>query len=59
MRAPCVIAREQSRAEWVVQGTRARAIYNAGHGLGGAFLDQDFNAVEHVIDTNITEAARS
>ncbi|RZA17222.1 MAG: SDR family NAD(P)-dependent oxidoreductase [Lysobacteraceae bacterium] len=27
---------------------------NAGHGLGGGFLDQDFRAVQHVIDTNIT-----
>src|SRR5829696_8599607 len=27
---------------------------NAGHGLGGAFLDQDFRDVRHVIDTNIT-----
>lgn len=27
---------------------------NAGHGLGGAFLDQDFAAVLHVINTNIT-----
>ena len=27
---------------------------NAGHGFGGAFLDQDFNELEHVIDTNIT-----
>ena len=27
---------------------------NAGHGLGRAFLDQDFSAVQHVIDTNIT-----
>jgi short-subunit dehydrogenase len=27
---------------------------NAGHGLGRAFLDQDFKAVRHVIDTNIT-----
>lgn len=27
---------------------------NAGHGLGHAFLDQDFNEVRHVIDTNIT-----
>jgi uncharacterized protein len=27
---------------------------NAGHGLGGAFLDQDFDEIEHVIDTNIT-----
>jgi short-subunit dehydrogenase len=27
---------------------------NAGHGLGGAFLEQDFRQVQHVIDTNIT-----
>lgn len=27
---------------------------NAGHGLGGAFLDQDFAEARHVIDTNIT-----
>lgn len=27
---------------------------NAGIGLGGAFLDQDFEEVRHVIDTNIT-----
>ena len=27
---------------------------NAGHGLGRAFLDQDFAEVRHVIDTNIT-----
>ena len=27
---------------------------NAGHGLGGAFLDQDFKTVLHVINTNIT-----
>lgn len=27
---------------------------NAGHGLGGAFLDQRFDDIRHVIDTNIT-----
>jgi uncharacterized protein len=27
---------------------------NAGHGLGHGFLDQPFDAVRHVIDTNIT-----
>ena len=27
---------------------------NAGHGLGGAFLEQDFDDVKHVIDTNVT-----
>jgi uncharacterized protein len=27
---------------------------NAGHGLGKAFLDQDFDEARHVVDTNIT-----
>ena len=27
---------------------------NAGHGLGKAFLDQDWDAIRHVIDTNVT-----
>ncbi|HEX2115555.1 MAG TPA: SDR family NAD(P)-dependent oxidoreductase [Alphaproteobacteria bacterium] len=27
---------------------------NAGRGLGKAFLDQDFNDIRHVIDTNVT-----
>ncbi|HMN78459.1 MAG TPA: SDR family NAD(P)-dependent oxidoreductase [Burkholderiaceae bacterium] len=27
---------------------------NAGHGLGHAFLDQDFAAIRHVVDTNVT-----
>lgn len=27
---------------------------NAGRGLGGAFLDQDFAEIRHVIDTNVT-----
>ena len=27
---------------------------NAGHGLGRAFLDQDFEEARHVIDTNVT-----
>jgi short-subunit dehydrogenase len=27
---------------------------NAGHGLGKAFLDQDFREARHVVDTNIT-----
>jgi uncharacterized protein len=27
---------------------------NAGHGLGRAFLDQDFVDIRHVIDTNVT-----
>jgi short-subunit dehydrogenase len=32
----------------------AALLANAGHGLGHAFLDQDFKDVRHVIDTNIT-----
>lgn len=27
---------------------------NAGEGLGHAFLDQDFDAIAHIVDTNIT-----
>lgn len=38
-----------------VQGRKVDALLaNAGHGLGKAFLDQDFDEVRHVIDTNIT-----
>ena len=29
-------------------------VANAGHGLGQAFLDQDFDEIQHVIDTNVT-----
>lgn len=32
----------------------AALLANAGHGLGHAFLDQEFDDVRHVIDTNIT-----
>jgi uncharacterized protein len=32
----------------------AALLANAGHGLGHAFLDQDFKDVRHVIDTNVT-----
>ena len=32
----------------------AALLANAGHGLGGAFLDQPFDAVRHIIDTNVT-----
>src|SRR5215217_2933021 len=31
----------------------AALLANAGHGLGGAFLDQDFEQAGHVIDTNV------
>lgn len=32
----------------------AALLANAGHGLGKGFFDQDFTAIRHVIDTNIT-----
>jgi len=42
----------------LVQAANGRAVdgllANAGHGLGKAFLDQDFDEVRDVIDTNIT-----
>jgi short-subunit dehydrogenase len=38
-----------------VQGRPIDALLaNAGHGLGQAFLDQDFDEARHVVDTNIT-----
>jgi len=38
-----------------IKGRPVKALLaNAGHGLGHAFLDQDFDEVRHVIDTNIT-----
>ena len=41
---------------WQAIGGRPVALLlaNAGHGLGGAFLDQDFEAIRHVVDTNVT-----
>lgn len=41
---------------WTAAGSRPvdALLANAGHGLGRAFLDQDFNEVRHVIDTNVT-----
>ena len=37
------------------QGRKVDALLaNAGHGLGRGFLDQNFDDVRHVIDTNIT-----
>lgn len=41
---------------WAAAGGRRvdALLANAGHGLGRAFLDQDFGVVRHVIDTNIT-----
>jgi uncharacterized protein len=39
----------------VADGRRVDVLFaNAGHGLGGAFLDQDLTDIRHVVDTNIT-----
>ena len=44
--------------ERLLSATRGRPVdfllANAGHGLGRGFLDQEFEKVQHVIDTNIT-----
>ena len=44
--------------EELYAAARGRAVdallANAGHGLGQAFLDQDFEKIRHVIDTNVT-----
>ena len=38
-----------------VQGRNVNALLaNAGHGLGKGFLDQEFEQVQHVVNTNIT-----
>lgn len=48
--------REGCDAVYEAVGDRhvAALLANAGHGLGRAFLDQDFQEIRHVIDTNIT-----
>src|SRR4051812_5347409 len=48
--------REGVDALYTSTGGRAvdALLANAGHGLGGAFLDQDFDEVRHLIDTNVT-----
>ncbi len=49
---------DQDGVDQLYAATQGRVIdalfANAGHGLGGAFLDQDFDDVRHVIDTNVT-----
>ena len=41
---------------WAAAGGRPvdALLANAGHGLGRAFLDQGFDEIRHVIDTNVT-----
>lgn len=39
----------------MINGRAVDALFaNAGHGLGRAFLDQDFDEIRHVVDTNVT-----
>lgn len=49
---------EEEGVERLVRTLAGRSVHallaNAGHGLGGAFLEQDFTEARHVIDTNIT-----
>jgi short-subunit dehydrogenase len=44
--------------EELYEATKGRPVdilmANAGHGLGHAFLDQEFEEARHVIDTNVT-----
>jgi short-subunit dehydrogenase len=53
----CDLATRQG-IEALIAATHERGIdllfANAGHGLGHAFLDQDFRDIQHVIDTNVT-----
>jgi short-subunit dehydrogenase len=48
----------QEGVDRLYSATQGRAVdallANAGHGLGRGFLDQDFNRLRHIIDTNIT-----
>lgn len=48
----------QQGNDQLLEATRGRPIAllfaNAGRGLGRAFLDQDFDSIRHVIDTNVT-----
>ena len=41
-------------AAWELGRPVDALLANAGHGLGGGFLDQDFAEARHVVDTNIT-----
>lgn len=44
-----------TRLSEAVNGRPVEALLaNAGHGLGKRFLEQEFNDIEHVIDTNVT-----
>jgi short-subunit dehydrogenase len=46
---------DQLHAAIRAKGQAVKALLaNAGHGLGHAFLDQDFKRAKHIVDTNIT-----
>lgn len=43
------------RLHEAAEGRRVDVLFaNAGTGLGAAFLDQDFDRVRHIVDTNVT-----
>jgi uncharacterized protein len=48
----------QDGVDQLYAATQGRAVdvlfANAGHGLGRAFIEQDFDEVRHVVDTNVT-----
>ena len=56
--AACVDLAEQEGVDRILAlvGDRpvARLFANAGHGLGDAFLDQRFDAIMHVLNTNVS-----
>lgn len=53
----CDLATEEG-VDLLLEALQGRSVdllfANAGHGLGHAFLDQDFDDIRHVIDTNVT-----
>ena len=56
MRSRSTSRRSRASIDWSRRRGRPvdALLANAGHGLGKAFLDQDFAEARHVIDTNIT-----
>jgi short-subunit dehydrogenase len=54
----CVDLSTEDGVDRLITATNGRPVEallaNAGHGLGHAFLDQDFDQARHVLDTNVT-----
>ena len=52
---PCDASKASTSSTPAIGGRPVAALLaNAGRGLGKAFLDQDFDDIRHVIDTNVT-----